>query len=523
MKCPQCNSDIGDDSKFCKECAAPLTAAEAAPSSFTKTIETPVGELTRGTLFADRYEIIEELGRGGMGNVYRVEDTKIGEEVALKLIKPEISYDKKTIERFSNELKLARKIIHKNVVRMFELMEDKGTHFIAMEYVPGQDLKGLIRQSAPISTARTISIAKQICAGLAEAHDMGVIHRDLKPSNIMIDKEGNARIMDFGIARSLKAKGITGAGVVIGTPEYMSPEQVEAKEVDRRSDIYSLGVILYEMVTGQVPFTGDTPFTIGVKHKSEIPKDPMTLNPQIPADFCRVILTCLEKDRGDRFQAAGDVYSELENIENRIPTTERIVPKRKPLTSREITVRFGLKKLFIPAFVVIVLLAVGGYYLFRGGSEPLNIKIGSTQQITHAPGLEIDPAISPDGKMIAYAAGTEGRMRLYVRQISGERTIALTESLPGHHRWPQWSPDGTRIAFQSSDNAIYVVPALGGIPKRLIEPSPEAKVQIPSWSPDGKKIAYVQESKNIYINSVDGGEPRKIAEAYEPHSLNWKI
>ncbi len=360
MKCPKCHSDNPDTQKFCGECATPLTASEAAPSSFTKTLATPVGELTRGTLFADRYEIIEELGRGGMGNVYRVEDTKIGEEVALKLIRPEISYDKKTIERFSNELKLARKIIHKNVVRMFELMEDKGAHFIAMEYVPGQDLKGLIKQSAPISTARAISIAKQICAGLAEAHDMGVIHRDLKPSNIMIDKEGNARIMDFGIARSLQTKGITGAGVVIGTPEYMSPEQVEAKEVDRRSDIYSLGVILYEMVTGQVPFTGDTPFTIGVKHKSEKPKDPRELNAQIPEDFCRVILTCLEKDREHRFQAAGDVYSELENIENRIPTAERVAPKRKPITSKEITVTFGLKKLLTPAsvFAALVIVAV---------------------------------------------------------------------------------------------------------------------------------------------------------------------
>ncbi|GAI84985.1 unnamed protein product, partial [marine sediment metagenome] len=197
------------------------------------------------------------LGKGGMGKVYKAHDTEIKEQVALKLLKPEIASDEKTIERFRNEIRLARKIAHKNVGRMYDLGKAEGSYFISMEYVSGQDLKGLIRQSRQLTVGTTISIAKQVCGGLAEAHRLGIAHRDLKPSNIMIDKDGNARIMDFGIARSLKAKGITGPGVMIGTPEYMSPEQVEGKEVDQRSDIYSLGVILYEMVTGQVPFEGD--------------------------------------------------------------------------------------------------------------------------------------------------------------------------------------------------------------------------------------------------------------------------
>jgi serine/threonine-protein kinase len=228
-----------------------------------------------------------------------------------------------------------------------------------MEYVSGEDLKSFIHRSEKLTIGKAITIAKEVCEGLIEAHRLGVVHRDLKPSNIMIDKDGNARIMDFGIARTVKGKGITGAGVMIGTPEYMSPEQVEGKDVDHRSDIYSLGVILYEMLTGRVPFEGDTPFTIGVKHKSEMPKNPKELNAQIPEDLSRVILKCLEKDKEQRYQSSGEVRVELQNIEKGIPTTEKVIPERKPLTSKEITVTFGLKKLFVPLLVIVGIIIIG--------------------------------------------------------------------------------------------------------------------------------------------------------------------
>ncbi len=388
MECPKCQTNNPNESKFCMECATPLPGIREA--EHTKTLETPKEDLTRGSTFAGRYEIIEELGKGGMGRVYRVEDKKIKQEIALKLIKPDIASDKKTIERFKNELTTARTIRHKNVCAMFDLGEEKGQHYITMEYISGEDLKGSIRRFGHLPIGKSISIAGQICEGLAEAHNLGVVHRDLKPNNIMIDKDGNARIMDFGIARSIREKGITGSGIMIGTPEYMSPEQVEAKDVDQRSDIYSLGVVLYEMTTGRLPFEGDTPFAIGIKHKSEAPKDPKEFNPQIPDDLSAVILKCLEKEKGKRYQNIGEVKSELEKIEKGLPTTDRVIPKKKPLTSKEMTVTFNFKKLSLPvlAFLVIVVVFIA---VFLGRSpklDPDRVVVASFINQTGDPNLD---------------------------------------------------------------------------------------------------------------------------------------
>jgi serine/threonine protein kinase len=355
--CPRCHADSPETQRFCGECGTVLTASGQASPLPTETLRIPVYELATGSTFARRYQVIEELGRGGMGRVYKVFDTKINEKVALKLIKAEIASDRETLERFSNEMKLARKIGHRNVCRMFDLGEADGLHFLTMEYVHGEDLKSMVRMSGTLSIGAVLSVGKQVADGLAEAHRLGIVHRDLKPQNVMIDKGGNAKIMDFGIARSIREKGITGPSMMIGTPEYMSPEQAEAKEVDERSDIYSLGIILYEMATGRVPFEGETALSIAMKHQGEAPKDPRGLNPAIPEDLSGLILKCLEKDKAKRYAGAAEVRSELEKIEKGIPTTERVAPKAKMSTSREITVKFRPTKAIFLALGIVFLMA----------------------------------------------------------------------------------------------------------------------------------------------------------------------
>ncbi len=423
MKCPYCQFENSSNTRFCGQCGAPLQPGQGKGRG-TETFQTTVlKELPTGSTFAGRYQVIEELGKGGMGRVYKVYDEKIKEKVALKLLKPEISADEAAIERFSNELRFARKISHRHVCRMFDLGEVEGTHYITMEYVSGEDLKSILRMMGPMSAGKVVLIAKQVCEGLAEAHRLGVVHRDLKPQNIMIDREGNVRIMDFGIARSLKIKGQTGAGVVIGTPEYMSPEQIEGQDVDSRSDIYSLGIILYEMMTGRVPFEGDTFLSIAVKQKTEQPRNPKELNGQIPEDLNRLILHCLEKNKDRRFQKVEDIQAELSKIEKGIPTTEKVLPSVKPSTSREITVKLQPRKLVFPAVLVVVLVAAAVFGLrLLSHKSPVAVAAGKPSlAVMYFENNTGDPGLDHWRKALPELLVTDLSQSKYVNVLSGDQ------------------------------------------------------------------------------------------------------
>jgi TolB-like protein/predicted Ser/Thr protein kinase len=314
MKCSRCQSENPPGSQACARCGATLASQPPEPPPFTMTLQFSAKPPAPGTCIAGRYEVLEELGRGGMGTVYRVLDRKINEEIALKLLKPEVATDVRIVERFKNELKLARKIVHKNVCRVFDINEADGALFITMEYVPGKNLKNLVREGRPVAEDKAVSIAGQVAEGLAEAHKLGVVHRDLKPQNIMLDPDGGVHIMDFGIARLMGRSEMTEAGTTIGTPEYMSPEQVDGQPVDQRSDLYSLGVILYEMATGRVPFSGETPLSIAVKQKTEKPVDPRTLSPGLSPALGALILRCLEKAPEARPQTARALLEGLQTL-----------------------------------------------------------------------------------------------------------------------------------------------------------------------------------------------------------------
>src|ERR1700723_2318110 len=267
---------------------------------------------------SQRYDILASAGHGSMGNVYKAGDRETGEVVALKLLKPEIASDQAMMERFKNELLFARKITHKNVCRVHEFNRIGGIAYTSMEFVEGESLRSVLNRFGGLPPRKAIDLVHQICSGLKEAHAQGIVHRDLKPENVMIDAQGNVKIMDFGIARSMEAETrLTGSRV--GTPAYMAPEQVAGKPVDYRTDIYSLGLILYEMFTGAAAFTADNSIAVALKQMREEPPAPHEIEPNIPVASERAILKCLEKDPAKRFQSIAELESNLHSGAPAVP------------------------------------------------------------------------------------------------------------------------------------------------------------------------------------------------------------
>jgi serine/threonine protein kinase/tetratricopeptide (TPR) repeat protein len=442
MKCPHCHFENVSDTRFCGNCGTllhPAPGAPAGPAAATVTARIPCGEILPGQDFAGRYTIYDELGRGGMGRVYKALDKEISETVALKVLVPELALDERMIERFRNELKLARRIAHKNVCRIFDLGNCEGTYFITMEYVAGDDLKSIIRMMGPLGPFRALAVAGQVCDGLAEAHRLGVIHRDLKSANIMIDREGSARIMDFGIARTAESKGLTDRGTLVGTPEYMAPEQVEGLEIDPRADIYSLGVILFEMVTGRLPFEGKTPLSVALMHKTARPPDTREINAQTPERLSAAIARCLEKDRGSRYQRIEELAAELHGVAEALGpgVSVRPQPKADTLTPGG---TLALRSVAVLPFADLSPQKDQDYFC-EGLAEEI---ITSLAKI---PELEVaakSSAFSPEfrnmdvrevGRRLGVAAVVEGSVRKIENKL--RITAQLLNVVNGYHLWSE--------------------------------------------------------------------------------------
>jgi serine/threonine protein kinase len=361
LQCPFCYTINPDDSEFCKKCGSSIGESQ---DTLTSPLSKQVKEkgfiyFSPGDLFADRYLIVEEIGRGGMGVVYKAEDRILGTSVALKIIHPLYASSPFMVDRFKEETLLARSITHENVIRIHDIGEKDDVKYISMDYIKGQNLRELIRTSGTLTVETATRISVQICRALKAAHDKGVIHRDLKPQNIMIDNTGKAITMDFGLAKSMLSRDTKSSRKIIGTPAYMSPEQARGEETNERSDIYSLGIIMYEMFTGKRPFKADSKEGYIRKHLKEKPRPPAEINSMIPVSMASIITKCLEKNQNKRYGKAQEIIDDIQRPLLPVPA-KTVRPSQKILSYWYVA----------PLALVI---GLGGYFVLRdqrGEVEP---------------------------------------------------------------------------------------------------------------------------------------------------------
>ncbi|MGK2858333.1 MAG: protein kinase domain-containing protein [Thermoanaerobaculia bacterium] len=460
------------------------------------------------------YEILAPLGAGGMGEVYRARDERIGRDVAIKILPPSFAENEDRLTRFESEARAAGALNHPNLVTIHELGRHEGAPFIAMELLDGSSLRGLLddhgtgaakdeaSRVSPIPQRKAIEYAVQIATGLAAAHDRGVVHRDLKPENIFVTADGRVKILDFGLAKqtgadagdqqdAATAKRDTAPGTVMGTVGYMSPEQVRGQTVDHRTDIFSFGAVLYEMLTGRRAFRGDSQVeTMNAILKEDPPELAQsrgsTVSGVSPA-LEQIVRHCLEKNRNERFHSIHDVAFALGHLSSMSGQSEAMSLASSPP-------RFPARMVALVALAALL----GGFAIGWVANRPSSGDAATRGQIPPQilrpfsfSGHDNSPAASPDGRTVVFSSSRDGRQRIWLRQVSGGGELALTEGPDG---FPSFSPDGTTILFvraaESGRSDVFRVPALGGQARKILEDCVDA-----AWSPDGTRIAALRHSQ----------------------------
>jgi len=475
---------------------------------------------------ADRYTVEREIGSGGMATVYLARDLRHDRQVAIKVLRPDLAATLGP-ERFHREVKIAAQLQHPHILPLLDsgeaedptaLPPDRPAAFLyyVMPFIEGQSLRDKLAKEGELPIGEAVRILRDVADALTEAHAHGVVHRDIKPENILL-RGRHALVTDFGVAKAVsEATGVeklTTAGVALGTPAYMAPEQAAADpHLDHRVDIYALGAVAYELLTGRPVFMGTTPQMVLSAHMTEAP-DPVTKHRDtVPAALESIVMRCLEKKPADRWRYAEDLLPQFEALAT--PSGGMTPTDTTPLKAAHWSAATPARVVAIGVAVVAVV--AGALWLTRG-SPRLPLQPGHQTQLTFDPGLELDPAISPDGNWIAYVAGPQGEKHVHVRPVAGGRAVDVSQGLPGNHSWPRWSPDGREILFAGQEG-LYVVPPTGGTIRRIVEHSPNGAC----WSPDGRRIAYPGGlSDSIRMVTVDGGESEGVTEDFEPHSCKW--